>query len=359
MSGARIIGFVIRSVLMGMIAAIFLFIFFPELLKPITAPKPVVEQPTEVMSYADAIEKVSESVVNIRTFSIDQEVWYPNRARVRVRGGSGVIISDQGYIVTNYHVIADAEELTIELKDGRTAIAQLIAYDEATDLAVLKINLDNLPYTIMNSAIRSRMGDVVFAVGYPFGGGQVATMGIVSPSASQFRIAEFEDYVLSDATTFPGNSGGALINANGDLLGIISSRLSTQGISLAISTKLAMDVVEQLVANGRVIRGWLGFSGGPLGLAGQERYGEFSYIIDAITPGGPAEAAGLQVNDVITSIDGQEAATAIDLRYLIASYKPGKVLDLEIIRNDEKLHVQITVAERPDDQNKSLSTLNR
>ena len=357
-SAVKVFGFLVRSILMGMIAALFLFQFFPELLKPITDPEPAVEPKPEISSYADTISKASDSIVNIRTFNLDRQRLYPYRPQLRVSGGSGVIISDLGYIVTNYHVIAKAGELTIELKDGRTAIPQVIAYDEATDLAVLKINLDNLPYMIMNSSISSRMGDLVFAIGYPFGVGQVTTMGIVSSTGTQVRIAEYEDYVIADAQTFPGNSGGALINSNGDLLGIVTSQAST-AVTFAISTRLAMDVVEQLVNQGRVIRGWLGFSGGPLDRERREKYGESSYIVNGITPDGPAAKAGLLNNDIVVALDGMSAQTAIDLHRLIASYKPGTQVSLDIVRNDVKMTLTLTVEERPESQNKSLDTLNR
>lgn len=360
MSGIRIVGFIIRSVLMGMIAAIFLFIFFPELLKPITEPQITIEdQPPELVSYADIISKASNSVVNIRTFNIEQEVWFPNRGKLNVSGGSGVLVSDQGYIVTNYHVVAEAQELTVELKDGRTAIPQMIGYDQATDLAVLKISLENLPYIIMSSNIRSMMGDLVFAIGYPFGVGQVATMGIVSATGRQFRVAEYEDYIQTDAISNPGNSGGALINARGELLGIVSSQFSSGGISFAISTALAMDVVEQIVTHGRVIRGWMGFSGGPLDKSSREKYGEFSYLINGITPGGPADKAGLKRGDILVGINGKSEATLIDMHHLIASFKPGQKVSLDVVRNEQRQSLTVTVEERPESENRDLSTLNR
>ena len=360
MSGIRIVGFVIRSVLMGMIAAIFLFLFFPELLKPITEPQPVIESSVpELATYSDIIEDVSDSVVNIRRFNIDRNTFSPNRGNLRVSGGSGVIISDVGYIVTNYHVVADAEELTVELRDGRTAIPQVVGYDEATDLAVLKINLDNLSYQIINSAMTSKVGDLVFAIGYPFGVGQVTTMGIVSSKGNQFRVAEYEDYIYADVSTFPGNSGGALINSNGDLIGIISSRIDNSTMSFAISATLTMDVVEQIVENGRVIRGWLGFSGSPLNRQGREKYGESSYLVNGVARGGPADQAGLRVDDIVTALDGKTVKTAIDLHQLIASIEPGKTVSMDIIRQDQKVTLEMLVAERPDSSNRSLNTLNR
>ena len=360
MSGIRIVGFVIRSVMMGMIAAIFLFLFFPELLKPITEPQPE-ETATELIieSYADIIEQVSDSIVNIRRFNIDRNTFSPTRGNLRVSGGSGVIISDVGYIVTNYHVVAGAEELTVELRNGRTEIPQVIGYDEATDLAVLKINLDNLSFPVINSAISSSVGDVVFAIGYPFGVGQVSTMGIVSSMGSQFRVAEYEDYIYADVSTFPGNSGGALINTKGDLIGIVSSRIENTTMSFAISTKLTMDVVEQIVENGRVIRGWLGFSGSPLNREDRERYGDSSYLVNGITLGGPADQAGLRVDDIVTALDGKTVATAIDMHQLIASIEPGKTINLDIIRQEQKLSLEMLVAERPESSNRTLNTLNR
>jgi len=360
MSGIRIIGFVIRSVLMGMIAAVFLFIFFPELLKPITEPQLPVEPKPIITSYAEVLEKASDAVVNIRKFNIQEQQPTSNRLNVRVSGGSGVIISDLGYVVTNYHVVLQASELTVELKDGRTAIAQLVGFDAATDLAVLKIPLADVPYLIMSSNQRGSVGDIVFAIGYPFGAGQVSTMGMVSAIGEQFRLSEYEDFILADVITNPGNSGGALINANGDLLGIVSSRFSQAGISFAISTSLAMDVVEQIVTHGRVIRGWLGFSGRPpVDKAEVELYGESSYIISGISPNGPAAVAGLKLNDVLTKINGKTLTTIVDLQTAIASSKPGQKLTIEVIRDNKSLTLIAEASERPDSENISPSAINR
>ena len=358
MSGMRLLSFLVRSVFMGMIAAIFLFLFFPNLLSPIIEQEET-ESSAPIQSYSEVLESISDAVVNIRKFNIVEQPGFRNRASLRFTGGSGVIVSDSGYIVTNYHVIAGAAEITVELDDGRTAIADVVGFDAASDLAVLKVNLVNLSYLPMQAELPIETGDVVFAVGYPFGVGQVATMGIVSGLGKQFRVAEYEDYILTDSLSISGNSGGPLVSARGELLGIVSSRLSTSGYSFAISTDLAMNIVEQLVSNGKVIRGWLGFEGAPVDKAARDKYGESSYIITGITPGGPADNAGLQPEDIIISIQGNPIKTAISLRKIIVGLKPGTSVELGIIRDETKQTVSLVVQERPTSVNRPPATLNR
>jgi len=355
----RLISFLMRSLFMGMVAAIFLFLFFPKLLGPVISNEEKAP-PEPITTYSAVIEQVADSVVNIRRFNIAERNRFLNSAKVSMTGGSGIIVSATGYIVTNYHVIAGAEELTIELNDGRATIAEVVGFDAASDLAVLKINLENLSFLSMQAELPVTTGDVVFAVGYPFGVGQVATMGIVSGMGKHFRLAEYEDYILTDSLSISGNSGGPLVSAKGELLGIVSSRLSTSGYSFAISTDLAMDIVEQIVANGRVVRGWLGFEGAQVvDKAARDKYGESSHIVIAITPDGPAEKAGMMQEDIIVSVEGNPIETAISLRKRIASYKPGSTVEMGIIRNDTEMTLSLIVQERPTSINIPPATLNR
>ncbi|MBT8449916.1 MAG: trypsin-like peptidase domain-containing protein [Gammaproteobacteria bacterium] len=358
MSTMRLVSFLMRSLFMGMVAAIFLFLFFPDLLAPVISNEEK-SPPELVTTYSDVIEQVADSVVNIRKFNIAEQNRFQNRATLSITGGSGVIVSATGYIVTNYHVIAGAEELTIELNDGRATIAEVVGFDAASDLAVLKINLDNLSFLPMQAELPVTAGDVVFAVGYPFGVGQVATMGIVSGMGKNFRVAEYEDYILTDSLSISGNSGGPLVSAKGELLGIVSSRLSTSGYSFAISTDLAMDIVEQIVANGRVVRGWLGFEGAPVDKTARDKYGESSYVVIGITEAGPADKAGMMPEDIIVSIEGNPIETAISLRKRIASYKPGSTVQMGVIRNEVAITLSLVVQERPTSINIPPATLNR
>ncbi|RLA04326.1 MAG: hypothetical protein DRQ47_03545 [Gammaproteobacteria bacterium] len=350
MKNYKLIGFIIRSVVMGMIAALFLFTFFPHLMSPVTV-SPEKPAPAKLpLSFADAIQQTSKSVVNIRT--LDPEPKKRNtQSMVNIGMGSGVIISAQGYIVTNYHVISKADEIAIELADGRRTIANIIGFDAATDLAVLKITMDNLPSIEMKPDVKVQVGDVALVIGNPFGVGQSVSMGIVSATGRRFLgLSEYEDYIQTDAAVNLGNSGGALINTNGDLLGISSAYFTfgtKTGISFAIPTSLAMGVIEQIIFNGRVIRGWLGFEAGPISKAGREKFGGAGYIIIGISPGGPADIAGLKVNDIITGVGNGSVGSITNLHNMIAESKPGSEIEINLKRNNQPMSLKVMVKERP------------
>jgi serine peptidase DegS len=350
MKNIKLLGFIFRSVVMGMIAALFLFTFFPQLLSPIqVTDKKAIESLTP-LSFADSISKVSPSIVNIRTYKVDP-LKVNSKATAQLGMGSGIIISPQGYIVTNYHVISKVEEIAIELVDGRRTIAKVIGYDAETDLAVLKISMDNLPALTLNSNIEVKVGDLTFVIGHPFGVGQSVTMGVVSATGRiALGISEYEDYIQTDAAVNLGNSGGALINSQGDLIGISSVYFTygtKTGISFAIPISLAMDVIEQIIFQGRVIRGWLGFSGGPLNKAGTDKFGEAAYFIEGITKGGPADLAGLKERDVILTVNNMEITSPAELHKMMADSKVGEKILFKINRNDEILVLEAIVQERP------------
>ena len=345
------LGFIIKSVMMGMIAALFLFTFFPHLMTPVVDNQLKSVTTAEPLSFASAIQKASPSVVNIRTFTPDPLRKYA-QPTARIGVGSGVIISAQGYIVTNYHVISNAEEIAVELTDGRSSIAEVIGIDTDTDLAVLKVSMEHLPALLMNADVSVQVGDIALVIGNPFGVGQAVTMGIVSATGRRFlRISEYENFIQTDAAVNPGNSGGALINTNGDLLGVSSAyftRGTKTGISYAIPTSLAMDVIEQIIFNGRVIRGWLGFTGGPINKRGIDEFGdEDVYLVESVSPGSPAEKAGLQANDLILRMNGDSLKSNLALQSMVAESVPGSKVVIEVMRDKQTLSLTATVQERP------------
>ncbi|MCP3672899.1 MAG: PDZ domain-containing protein [Gammaproteobacteria bacterium] len=336
----KLLGFIVKSVFMGMIAALFLFTFFPHLMKPVVdkQEQPEKEIVIEPLSFASAIQKAAPSVVNIRTFIPDPDI-YNKRTSARLGVGSGVIVSAQGYIMTNYHVIADAQDIVVELIDGRTAIAEIIGVDADTDLAVLKIIMANLPVISTAHKITAQMGDIAIIIGNPYGVGQAVTMGIVSATERRLlKLSEYVDFIQTDAAVNPGNSGGALVNTKGELLGISSAyftRGTKTGISFAIPTSLAMNVFDEILSTGHVTRGWLGFSGGPMDKVGRDLFGETSYLVTDITKGSPAEKAGLKPKDVILRVNGQKVLTYIDLLNLITETAPDSEITLEVNRDKE------------------------
>ena len=361
MNSLKLLGFIIKSVMMGMIAALFLFTFFPHLMSPVTNQhnsnnqsiddQSINNESLQPLSFAKGIKRASPSVVKITTFSPDEKTAN-TEARLRIVMGSGVIISSQGYIVTNYHVISQASEITVELIDGRVAIAKVIGYDIETDLAVLKIILNNLPALLLNANINTRVGDVTLAIGHPFGVRQSVTMGIVSATGRHYLgISEYESYIQTDTALNHGNSGGALVNSHGELLGITTSGLtkgSIAGIGFAIPVSLAMNVIEQIIFQGRVIRGWLGFSGGPIVSApGSVSFDKGAYLVQGITAGGPVDQAGIQINDVIISVNGKPLGSVAELHSQIAESKPESEITLKINRNGKLISFVVTVKERP------------
>ncbi|CAG0911141.1 unnamed protein product, partial [Cyprideis torosa] len=226
--------------------------------------------------------------------------------------GSGVIVSDDGYVLTNNHVIANADQIELLMSDGRQLQARTVGADPETDIAVLKVDNESLPSIAISPAENVHVGDVVLAIGNPFGVGQTVTQGIISATGrNQLGLNTFEDFIQTDAAINPGNSGGALTNSNGELVGINTAIFSrsggSQGIGFAIPASLARNVMNQIITYGRVIRGWLGVEGGdvPPGLFVNENITlDEGVILTRVFPGGPGERAGLKADDVLLKIDG-------------------------------------------------------
>jgi serine protease DegS len=319
-------------------------------------------------SYADAVSSAAPAVVNLySTKLVNKSAQKPttNRGlysddvrkqrRMESSLGSGVIISPEGYLLTNNHVIEGADQIVVALKDGRETLAQVVGTDPETDLAVLKIDLPDLPVITLGRSEQIRIGDVALAIGNPFGVGQTVTMGIISATGrNQLGINTYEDFIQTDAAINPGNSGGALVDAQGTLLGINTAIFSksggSQGIGFAIPTKLAMDVMRAIVQQGRVIRGWLGIEIQPLTPELAESFdmeGRPGIIVAGLYRNGPGYLAGLQPGDVILNIDGEAASNGRRSMNQVARKQPGESISIQVLRSGKILEMQATVGLRP------------
>jgi Do/DeqQ family serine protease len=330
-----------------------------------------------VVSYADVIEPVQKTVVSVYSKKIIRERVsinplmrqffgdIPDQERERKEEGlgSGVIISSDGYILTNNHVVEGADELKVGLPDDREYIAKVIGSDPKTDVAVIKIEADHLPTLTLADSDKLRVGDVVFAVGNPLGVGQTVTSGIVSAKGrSQLGLLEggYESFIQTDAAINMGNSGGALVDAKGRLVGINSAIISTSrgsiGIGFAIPINLAASVMQSLIETGTVSRGFLGISAQAVPAEDLETLGlpkgTRGVLVLEVTPGAPADKAGLKRGDVVLSIDGKSVTSWEDLRLIIAETPPGSKVKLAISRNGKPLAVEALLAkydEKPDE----------
>lgn len=323
------------------------------------------------ISYADAVTLAAPAVANLYTTKVvnksSQAMFedpqfrrffgdnLPRQRRWESSLGSGVIMSPEGYLLTNNHVTAGADQIVVALKDGRETIARVIGSDPETDLAVLKIDLQNLPAITIGSSDSLRIGDVALAIGNPFGVGQTVTMGIISATGrNQLGLNTYEDFIQTDAAINPGNSGGALVDANGNLTGINTAIFSksggSQGIGFAIPTKLALEVMKSIIEHGQVIRGWLGIEVQPLTEDLAESFGlkdRPGIVVAGIFRDGPAQKAGLQLGDVILSINNEPAADGRKSMNQVARTKPGDKIGIEVMRNGKTLKLSAEVGLRP------------
>ncbi|MGN6788823.1 MAG: S1C family serine protease [Rhodanobacteraceae bacterium] len=320
-------------------------------------------------SYADAVARAAPAVVNIyadKTVTERPLAVFPDPILQRLWGGmaapalkrreqslgSGVIFTSDGYVLTNNHVISGADDIQVMLHDGRVAHARVIGTDPDTDLAVLKIDAGTLP-TIQVDRQSPRVGDVVLAIGNPFGIGQTVTMGIVSALQRQLSLSPYEDFIQTDAAINSGNSGGALVNADGELVGINTAMfdrdVGAQGIGFAIPVRTAKRVLEQIVEHGRVVRGWLGVEVGNVMVSadsGLPAAARGATVID-VYPGGPAAQAGLQPGDVLLQMDDQPIIDPAGLRTREAEIAPGSKVRISGLRAGEPFHADVVLAQRP------------
>ena len=323
------------------------------------------------VSYADAVNLASPAVANLYTTKFVNKPAHPlfedpqfrkffgdnlpKQRRMESSLGSAVIMSPEGYLLTNNHVVAGADQIVVALKDGRETLARIIGSDPETDLAVLKIDLQDLPFITLGRSDNIRIGDVSLAIGNPFGVGQTVTMGIISATGrNQLGLNTYEDFIQTDAAINPGNSGGALVDAYGNLVGINTAIFSksggSQGIGFAIPVKLAMDVMQAIIEHGQVIRGWLGIEVQPLTPELAESFGmdgRPGIVVAGIYRDGPAQKAGLQPGDLILSIDGEAAGDGRRSMNQVARAKPGEKISIDILRNGKPLKLTAEIGVRP------------
>lgn len=322
-------------------------------------------------TYATAVARAAPSVVNIYTSkTVTRERQHPllndpffrrffnsgslpQQRRMESSLGSGVIVSKDGFILTNNHVVRGADQIVVLLHDGREAQASIIGNDPDTDLAVLRVDLDNLAPINIGNPSKARVGDVALAIGNPFGVGQSVSQGIVSATGRGLGLNTFENFLQTDAAINPGNSGGALIDTYGNLLGINSAILnesSSVGIGFAIPADTAMRVMQDIVKHGKVIRGWLGVQAQQLAPDVATRLGlnpPRGMIITDIHINGPAHLAGLRPGDIITHINGQLVGDGRQGTNIIADLMPGDSIHVDLVRNGEKISVTTVAGTRP------------
>jgi Do/DeqQ family serine protease len=330
--------------------------------------------PARAASYSDAVRKAVPSVVNIftskeiktphhpflddplfRHFFGDRLEEEPQRA---VSLGSGVIVSPKGYILTNHHVVEAADEIEVALIDGKKLKAKAVGSDPETDIAVLLVEGGPVPAITFGDADALRVGDVVLAIGNPFGVGQTVTMGIVSAlGRSQLGINTFENFIQTDAAINPGNSGGALIDSAGNLVGINTAIYSRSGGSLgigfAIPASSAKHIMEQIVQTGTVTRGWIGVEAREITpeMGESLRLGTLNgVLIEGVLRGGPAERAGLKPGDVLVAIEGKPVKDPNSMLNLVAALVPGKPASIRLRRDNKDVDVQVAVGKRPTQQ---------
>jgi len=387
------IRFVFQAVTIGLAAAFVILILKPELLvtqrqtveiRQVAAPESPAPSGTGSLnsasildlSFASAVETAAPAVVNIFTQKrirersnplLDDPVFrrfFGNnlptpQERLQNSLGSGVIISDQGYLLTNFHVIQGADDVVVLLRDGRSAVARLIGSDPETDLAILQIPLSNLPSITLGHSEHLRVGDMVLAIGNPFGVGQTVTMGIVSATGrNRLGINTFENFIQTDAAINPGNSGGALVNLAGELVGINTAIFSrsggSQGIGFAIPGQLATDVMRQIIEQGRVVRGWLGIEAqdlteelaATLGVTGGR-----GVVVTSLLREGPAYQAGIQPGDLLTLIEGEAIINTRAVLDRVTRLKPGTQVRITGLRGGTPFEAMATIRERPVAQN--------
>ncbi|MDA8169306.1 MAG: DegQ family serine endoprotease [Nitrospiraceae bacterium] len=272
--------------------------------------------------------------------------------------GSGVIVDPNGYILTNNHVIKGAEEIKVTLADKRVFKGKIIGADAKTDLAVVKIDAKNLPAIKWGNSDKLRTGDMIIAIGSPYGLNQTVTSGIVSAvGRANVGIADYEDFIQTDASINPGNSGGPLVNARGELVGINTAIFSTtggyQGIGFAIPSNMAQVVMESLIKHGKVIRGWLGIWIQPLSPELAKKFGlksEKGALVSDIVEGGPADKAGIKRGDFITEFNGKKIDDPTQLRNMVADTPPGREVPVKLIRNGQEISLNVKIAEQSEEE---------
>jgi S1-C subfamily serine protease len=376
---SRGLTFIAGSVVGGLALAFVIVAVRPDLIRggggspatPARASAPAAAPSTQApsgparLTYAGAVQRAAPAVVNIYTDRVVVERVNPSplgelfgdvlpryEKRYERSLGSGVIVDGSGHIVTNYHVIANAGAINVQLADGRIAQPQVVGVDPDTDLAVLKIDLPNLPVITFGNSDDLRVGDIVLAIGDPLGLSQTVTHGIVSATArGHLGITTFEDFIQTDAPINFGNSGGALVDSSGALIGIntaiVAKSLGVEGIGFAIPVDMVRGVLHDIIKHGRVIRGWIGIVPEDISDLQARQLGLAHGGIVIAYVGSPGQQAGLKPGDLLLSINGTPVSSAEDARALIAGSKPGSKLTIRYQRGSSEFSVKVQVAERP------------
>lgn len=359
-----LLGFLIRSVIAGLALAFVIMYLWPSVSERFTRQPEVVEDiPAAPVSYADAVDRTAPSVVSIYTRTIELQQVSPRLQKIlgssyisrsRQDMGSGVLVSEDGYILTNNHVISRVQNISVGLWDGRFAIAQVVGSDPETDLAVLKIDLNGLPAAPLAEDANVRVGDVVLAIGNAFGLSHTVTMGIISATGrNDLGSVLYEDFIQTDAAINAGNSGGALINYRGEVIGINTRNLGqmqgAQNIGFAIPIAMAKSVMQQIVENGSVRRASLGalFSDLPLSLQTDGSSARRGVQVRDVTLNGPAWNAGIKPGDILLSMDGVAVGDARALLLIIAQRQPGSRAEFQVQRGSEIFETYAALIQQP------------
>jgi serine protease DegS len=385
----RFLTFISASAIVGLAAAFIAVVVRPELIarrmpqpapaspqpapaaQPVAAPvvqTPALELSRITNSYAEAVQRAAPAVVNIYTARLVTERIQPNaieelfgdarpryRQRLEQSLGSGVIVDREAHVITNHHVIATADLIRAQLADGRVANARIVGRDPDTDLAVLQLDLEqNVPVMPLGHSDRLRVGDIVLAIGNPVGLSQTVTQGIVSATGrAQLGVATYENFIQTDAPINVGNSGGALINANGELVGIntavLAKNLGVEGIGFAIPVNLVRGVMSEILTKGRVVRGWIGIVPADIDQLEARRFNlpQAGVVVAKLYVGSPAAAVGMEPRDIILTVNGVNVASAQDTLTRIANARPGAKIRVTGIRGTGKFSSEVEVTERP------------
>ncbi|TKF35821.1 outer membrane-stress sensor serine endopeptidase DegS [Vibrio kanaloae] len=349
------LSFLFRSISLGLVSAVLILLVFPSLrpaiVSDVTSPK--VDNITSLqISFNQAVRRAAPAVVNIYSRKYAES----DRSKLLTQGlGSGVIVSEKGYIITNFHVVAQADQIVVALQDGRVAAAQLVGSDKRTDIAILRVSGDNLPVIPLNPNYNANVGDVVLAIGNPYNLGQTTTFGIISATGRSSISADgHQAFIQTDAAINEGNSGGALVNSQGELVGINTASfqqatdMETYGISFAIPYPLANKIMEKIIADGRVIRGYIGIDGQDINsvtsrLLGTKNIG--GIVVLGIDPNGPAADAGFEAQDIIVSINNTQVNGRQSVMDIVTDLRPGTVTDVGVLRQGESKTLKVTIAE--------------
>lgn len=341
--------YIAQSASYGVLVAIVIILLVPELRSQL-GKSSLLNPPSEAsapLSYAKAVERAGPAVVNIYSTDIEQNSRFSSKPREITRLGSGVIMSSDGYILTNLHVVQSADAIRVLLQSGQQFPAELIGSDVITDLAVLKVNAINLPVIPQGKERHAVAGDIVLAIGNPLNLGQTVTQGIISATGRNgLSNTSYSQFLQMDAAINEGNSGGALVNTNGELVGISSRKftqlnpqINIQGIFFAIPYQLAYKVMEKIIEKGQVVRGWLGVS------ATQYLTTNQGFVVDDVAPNSPAIQAGIQAGDVVYRIAGIDIVSIEQALDIVAETSPGTTIVFDIYRNNQAIQLPVTIVE--------------